>query len=252
MPGWIDLATTDLVAARDFYSRLFGWTTQIRQEPEAEGYTLFLKDGKQVAGVGPTMGGDQPPAWTMYIATDDAQAVAAKVEGANGKVVVPPMDVLDSGRIAVFMDTTGATFGVWQAGQNPGGEVFNEPGTYTWSELTTWEPETGKEFYRHVFGWQGTDRKVGQTAYTTFRLNGAPAAGLMPMVGEMWPADLPSHWMNYVAVADTDATAAKVSELGGTVSVAPTDIAPGRFAIISDPQGAVLSIITINPDFPRG
>jgi predicted enzyme related to lactoylglutathione lyase len=251
MPSWIDLTTTDLPAARDFYSQLFGWETRIAQEPEAQEYTLFLKGGKQVAGVGPAMTPGQPPAWTMYVATDDVQAVAAKVEGANGKVLLPPMEVLDSGRIAVFQDTTGAVFGAWQAGANPGGEVFNEPGSYTWSELTTREPESGKEFYRHVFGWTGTDQQTGQVTYTTFRLNGAPAAGLMPMVGDMWPADLPSHWMNYVAVADTDATAAKARQLGGGVGVEPTDIAPGRFAIINDPRGAHLSIITLNPDFPR-
>jgi uncharacterized protein len=255
MPSWIDLTTTDLDAAREFYSNLFGWTTRITQEPEAQGYTLFLKDGKQVAGAGPAMAPDQPPSWTMYVATDDIQAVTAKVEGAGGKVIMPPMDVLDEGRIAAFIDTTGAVFGSWQPGRNPGGEVFNEPGCYTWSELTTREPETGKEFYRHVFGWTAEDQRVGPNGnigHSTFRLNGVRAAGVMPMVGDRWPADLPSHWMNYVAVADTDATVAKAKQLGGSVGVEPTDIAPGRFAIIGDPQGAHLSVITINPDFPRG
>jgi predicted enzyme related to lactoylglutathione lyase len=251
MPSWIDLATTDLDSARDFYSNLFGWTTRVAEQTEARGHTLFLKDDKPVAGAGTTMSPDQPAAWTMYVATDDAQAVAAKVEGANGKVLMPPTDVFDSGRMAVFMDTTGAQFAVWQAGKHPGGEVFNEPGTYTWSELTTREPDTAKEFYRHVFGWSGSDQRIGQIDYTTFRLNGVAAAGLMPMAGDQWPADLPSHWMNYVAVADADATAEKATRLGGAVGVAPTDIPPGRFAVISDPQGAHLSIIKLNPDFPR-
>jgi predicted enzyme related to lactoylglutathione lyase len=251
MPSWIDLATTDLDAARDFYSKLFGWKVQITPDPEAQGYTLFLKDGKQVAGAGTAMVPDQPASWMMYVATDDANAVAAKVEGAGGKVLMPPVDVLDFGRMAVFLDTSGAAFAVWQEGTNPGGEVFNAPDTYTWSELTTRDPGAGKEFYGHVFGWTATDRQNGPIVYTTFKLNGAPVAGLMPMVGDMWPSNLPDHWMNYVAVADTDATAAKAKQLGGTVSVEPTDILPGRFAIINDPQGATLSIITINPNFPR-
>ncbi|HEX6681385.1 MAG TPA: VOC family protein [Candidatus Limnocylindrales bacterium] len=252
MPSWIDLATTDLESARDFYSKLFGWSVEVTPEPEAQGYTLFLKGGKQVAGVGPVQMPGQPPSWTMYVATDDADAVAAKVEGADGKVLAPPFDVFDFGRMAVFSDPSGAVFAVWQAGTHPGGEVFNQPGTYTWSELTTREPELGKEFYGHVFGWTATDRKAGPLTVTTFKLNGAPAAGIVKMEGDMWPPDLPSHWMNYVAVDDVDATAAKSKQLGGGVSVEPTDIDPGRFAIINDPQGAFLSIIKMRPDFQPG
>ena len=252
VPSWIDLATTDLESARDFYSNLFGWTTQITPQPEAQGYTLFLKDGKQAAGVGTAMTPDQPPSWTMYVATDDAQAVSARVEGAGGKILMPPMDVFDFGRMAVFMDTSGAAFAVWQAGKHPGGEVFNEPNAYTWSELNTRDPGAGKEFYGHVFGWTATDRQSGRFNVTTFKLNGTPVAGMIEMSGDIWPADLPDHWMNYVAVTDTDATVAKVKQLGGDVSLAPMDIEPGRFAIITDPQGAFLSVITRDPDFQPG
>jgi uncharacterized protein len=251
-PSWIDLSTTDLEAARDFYSKLFGWTAQVSPEPEALGYTLFLKDGKQAAGAGPAMTPDRPPSWTMYVGTDDAQAVAAKVEGAGGKVLVPPMDVFDFGRMAVFLDTSEAAFAVWQAGKHPGGEVFHQPGAYTWSELVTRDPNAAKEFYGHVFGWTATDGPPGPFQVSVFRLNGVPVAGAVEMAGDMWPADLPNHWMNYVAVADTDATVAKARQLGGAVSVEPTDIEPGRFAIINDPQGAALSVITRNPNFQPG
>jgi uncharacterized protein len=252
VPSWIDLATTDLDAARDFYTKLFGWKTQITPEPEAQGYTLFLKDGKQAAGVGKAMTPDQPPSWTLYIATDDAQAVSAKVEGAGGKVLMPPMDVFDFGRMALFLDTSGAVFAVWQAGSHPGGEVFNQPNAYTWSELNTRDPNAAKEFYGHVFGWTATDRQAGQFKVTTFKLNGVPVAGAVEMAGDMWPGDMPNHWMNYVQVDDTDAVVAKVKQLGGDVNLEPTDIEPGRFAIISDPQGAFLSVITRDPSFRPG
>lgn len=251
MPSWIDLTTTDLDAARGFYSQLFGWTAQVAPEPEARGYTLFLKDGQQVAGAAPVMAPGWPPSWTMSVATDDAMAVAARVEVGGGKVLVPPTDVLDLGRLAVFVDPSGAAFAAWQARGHQGGEPSGEPDSYTWSELITRDPDGAKDFYGHVFGWTGTDRQSGPVTYTTFKLNGVPAAGLMPMVGEMWPSDLPSHWMNYVAVADTDATAAKARQLGGSVSVEPTDIDPGRFAVINDPQGAVLSVIRMGPGFRR-
>lgn len=251
VPSWIDLATADVDAAREYYSELFGWETRILDEPEAQGYTLFLKDGKLAAGAGPKMLPEEPSMWMMSVATDDAQAVTAKVEGAGGKVLIPPMDVFDFGRMAVFMDTANAIFAVWQAGTHPGGEAFNEPGTYTWSELNTRDPEAGKEFYRHVFGWTATEHDTGQVAVTTFKLNGVPVGGLIEMPG-FWPEAMRNHWLNYVAVTDTDAIVAKVTLLGGGVTLEPTDIEPGRFAVISDPEGAFLSVITRDPSFQHG
>ena len=69
----------------------------------------------------------------------------------------------------------------------------------------------------------------------------------MEMAGDMWPADLPSHWMPYFEVADCDATAARVTASGGSVGVPPTTIPPGRFAVCGDPQGAFFSIIASTP-----
>jgi hypothetical protein len=51
--------------------------------------------------------------------------------------------------------------------------------------------------------------------------------------------------MPYFAVADTDATASLAQELGGSVTVPPTDIPPGRFALLNDPQGGFFSVIRL-------
>jgi uncharacterized protein len=193
----------------------------------------------------------QPPVWTTYVATDDADAVAARVEEAGGKVLAAPMDVMSYGRMAVFTDQAGAVFAVWQADQMGGGEVFNIPGALAWNELTTRDADGSKEFYPAVFGWKTKDIDMGDAGtYTEWMLDSKRIGGMMPMVGDMWPADLPSHWMIYFAVADTDAAAAKVSELGGSVPVPPTDIPPGRFAVVADPHGAHFSIITLRTDQP--
>jgi uncharacterized protein len=252
-PNWVDLASPDVEAAKRFYGELFGWDAITSPEPEAQGYTNFTKNGKQVAGVGPLQSPDQPPVWMTYIATADADATAARIDAAGGKVLMAPMDVMQYGRMGIFTDSAGAAFGVWQAGEHKGGEVFNEPGSLTWNELTTREPDASKVFYSSAFGWEPSDTEFGDTGvtYTTWRLVGAPVGGMMPMVGDMWPPDLPNHWMIYFASADVDATAAKAAELGGDVSVPPTDIAPGRFAVLSDPAGAVFSIIKLDPEFRR-
>jgi uncharacterized protein len=242
-PGWVDLGTGDLEAAKRFYGELFGWTTKTSTEPESGGYTTFHKDGKPVAGVGSLMSQDQPTAWTTYVITDSADDSAAKVEAGGGKVVMGPFDVFAYGRMAVLLDPTGAAFAVWQPGSMIGGELFNVPGSLIWNELMTRDAQGAKEFYSAVFGWGADDLAFGSVNYTEWRLGGKSVGGMMPMTGDEWPADLPPHWMVYFAVEDCDAAADRAGELGGSVSVPPTDIPPGRFAVLTDPQGAVFSIL---------
>jgi hypothetical protein len=250
-PNWVDLGSPDVEASKRFYGELFGWEATTSPEPEAMGYTMFSVGGKEVAGVGPLQSPDQPPVWTTYVATADADATATMVEAAGGKVLMAPMDVMDFGRMALFLDPAGAAFAVWQAGTHPGGEVFNVPGALTWNELTTRDPDSSKAFYSSLFGWTPSDADYAGTTYTTWRLGGARVGGMMPMVGDAWPPELPNHWMVYFAVDDCDATAAKAAELGGAVSVPPTDIAPGRFAVLGDPNGAFFSIIKNDPDYQQ-
>ncbi|MGC5022631.1 VOC family protein [Micromonospora sp. DT47] len=246
---WVDLSTSDLAGATDFYTQLFGWTAHVAPEPEAMGYTIFNKDGKPAAGAGPLMAEGNPVAWLTHLNVTDADEAAEKITKAGGQVIVPPMDVMTQGRFAVVVDQGGAPFGLWQPRDMTGAEIFNQPGSYTWSELTTRDPKGSKEFYNAVFGWVPDDRASEQFTYTTFKLGGDPAAGLMPMEGDLWPPDLPNHWMVYFAVADTDETAAKAVELGGAAPVPPQEIPPGRFAVLTDPQGGHFSIIKMNPDF---
>ena len=120
-PCWIDLGTPDQDAAGEFYGRLFGW--QVHEDENAEqtgGYRTAQIDGRAVGGVMKLMQEGQPPAWLTYFATDDADATAAKAQEAGGAVIFEPMTVLDYGRMAVLADPTGAAFGIWQAGTNPG------------------------------------------------------------------------------------------------------------------------------------
>jgi predicted enzyme related to lactoylglutathione lyase len=241
-PNWVDLGSPDLEASRRFYAQLFGWRPDISPDPEFGGYTTFIKDDKQVAGAGALANEGQTPAWSTYVATDNADAVAARVEENGGGIVAPPMDVGQEGRMAVFTDPAGATFSVWQAGNNPGAQLTNAPGALTWNELTTRDPEGAKRFYRSVFGWDAQDNPDGDTPYTMWLLGDRPVGGMMPM-SSSFSQDLPPIWMVYFAVEDCDATADTAASLGGQVPVTPMDNAQGRFAVLNDPQGAVFSII---------
>src|SRR5215210_6034585 len=117
-PTWVDLTTPDVNAAARFYGELFGWEAEDLGQ-HAGHYHMFRKDGKMVAAATP-MDPNQHPAWATYIATDDANATAAKVREAGGQVVMEPFDVMDSGRMAVFQDPAGAFIAAWQPGTHKG------------------------------------------------------------------------------------------------------------------------------------
>ncbi|MFI1195878.1 VOC family protein [Micromonospora sp. NPDC020750] len=244
-PCWADLATPDLAGARRFYPELFGWTGRIAPQPEAAGYTTFLSDGRSVAGAGPPATPGQVPIWSTYVATDDADLVTTRVEAAGGQVLVTPFDVFDQGRMAVFADPAGAVFSVWQPMAHPGAELFNAPGAMSWNELVTPDPEGAKVFYDLVFGWHPEEQPTEPVTYTGWRLGGRIVAGMIPPLGDGFPADLPAYWTVYFAVADADATAARAAELGGTILVPPRDIPQGRLAALRDPQGALFSVIAL-------
>jgi predicted enzyme related to lactoylglutathione lyase len=241
-PSWVELGTSDIDAAVAFYGDLFGWTAGEPDE-QAGGYRLALRDGKPVAGLSPLMSEGQPVAWSTYIATDDADGVAERVKANGGQVVADPMDVMELGRMTFFVDPAGAALGAWQPKQFAGAAVVNEPGTFTWNELATRDMGAAQSFYPGVLGWDVEERDFGGAKYTLWKVDGEMVAGGMPM-GDQFPPEVPPHWAVYFAVDDTDATAEKAKQLGGQVQVEPMDIPDvGRFAVISDPQGAVFSVI---------
>lgn len=241
-PSFADLGTPDIPGAIAFYGSLFGWTAE-DQGPDAQGYHLFRLSDRVVAGLGPQMNTDAPPYWSTYITVADADAAASAITAAGGTVVVPPMDVLDAGRMAVAIDPVGAAFQIWQPLGSIGSEVVNEPGSLIWNELTTRDTDTATAFYGSVFGWTARQSE-GPMPYTEFHLGDNVIGGMMQM-DDNWPSDLPSHWMVYFAVEDTDATAAAATELGGSVCVPPTDIPVGRFSVLADASGATFSVIAM-------
>jgi uncharacterized protein len=132
---------------------------------------------------------------------------------------------------------------LWQASQHIGATLVNEPGTLAWNELIT--SDSGDvRFYTDLLGLTTSTMDMGGgQEYTLFEVGGQQVGGSMapPMPG------LRNHWQVYFAVADADATAAKATELGGSVVVPPFDSPVGRMAVIGDPQGAVFSIIKLAP-----
>ncbi len=244
-PSWVDHAAKDLAGSNSFYSSLFGWEADDQGEDMGH-YTLMRKSGKTVAGNMAVMMEGQPSAWTSYVSVEDADATVDRAKKAGAAVFVEPMDVTDIGRMAVFADPTGAAIGIWQPKSFAGAELANEAGSFVWNELNTRDVPTAKTFYADVFGWTSNDLDMEGMQYTEWKLGDNSVAGMMSMP-EMVPAAVPAHWLVYFGTEDTDATVAKASELGATTLVPPTDIPPGRFAVLMDPDGATFAVIKMAP-----
>jgi len=245
-PAWIDLSSKDPAGSRDYYSKLFGWKAEPEKDPEAGGYAIARLGDKDVAGIGGTQDPNAPSAWMVYIGTRDANAVARKVEAEGGKVVAPPFDVMDVGRMAVFQDPTGAFISVWQPTTMNGFEVQGKQGSYAWAELNSRGFEKAKPFYAKVFGWgqKVSPMGEGQGDYTEFKLDDQSIAGAMEM-NPMVPKEVPSYWMVYFGAEDVDKLHKKAVDLGGKEMLPPQDFPGGRFSILSDPQGAAFGLLSM-------
>jgi predicted enzyme related to lactoylglutathione lyase len=240
-PVWIDLSSTDTAGSRDFYSKLFGWQIEVNSDPQYGGYGLARIDGRDAAGIGPSQTPGTPTAWSFYIGTEDAGATAEAVEAAGGKVVAPPFDVGDQGRMAVFQDPTGAFVSVWQT-TRMGGFQARGSNTFGWAELNARGIEKALPFYERVFGW-ATQRSPmpGGPDYIEFQHDGRSVAGAAEMNPTAGP-DMPSAWLVYFDVDDVPGTFRKAIDLGGRELVGPQTYPGGEFAIIADPQGGAFGL----------
>ena len=245
-PCWVDLGTSDPDAAKRFYGSLFGWESEYAGDPELTGgYSFFTLGGRKVAGVGPLMGEGQVTAWSTYVATDDLDAVTRRAEGAGAAVLMPPMDVFESGRLAFYAHPAGGMIGAWEPKEHIGAELVNEPGALDWNELHTRDVEGAKAFGEAVFGWRIEDQDMGGMTYTIAYVGEAGVAGMMEMPPGV-PEEVPSYWMTIFSVADCDAAAAQVQEAGGMLNYGPSEMeGVGRFAYGADPQGAQFGIIQL-------
>ena len=239
-PCWVDLATTDLKAAKAFYMGLFGWTAEDVPSPQGP-YTMFSLQGSLVAAAyemdPDTVANDIPAHWASYISVADLEATLSKVTAAGGTVVQPPDDVPGSGRMAAAQDPAAAVFALWEPQDHFGTQRANEPGALVWNELQVYEPDPAKAFYSQVFGWEAITGQGPTGEYTSFMLDEKPVAGMMAIQPEWGP--VPPNWSVYLGVADAEEAAGYAAANGGRVEVPPMEIpGMGRFTLLQDPQGA--------------
>jgi predicted enzyme related to lactoylglutathione lyase len=246
---WVDYVAHDMKAARAFYSKIFGWTPVEQDTRGGPPYTMFQRNGRDVAGLG-QMSDEMiargiPPLWNSYVSVEDAAATEAEAKALGATITVGAMDAVDAGRMMYFVDPVGAQVAVWQPKKHFGAGLANEPGAFAWHELACRDIATAEKFYGELFGWTYED--VEGPMKMRLASNAGRNNATHIEMNEEW-GDMPSHWMVYFAVEDADDTAKEIETLGGSVSVPPTDIPPGRFSVVRDPQGGLFTIIRLaNP-----
>ena len=250
---WIDLNAHDLAAAAEWYAGVFDWSHVMSEMPgEAPPYAFFMLGEAVVGGIGQMSeemkAAGVPPMWNSYVSTGDCAALEAKVTELGGTVTVPTMDVPGHGRLAFFLDPEGASIAAWQA-TNPEspGLLVGEPGALSWNELMTRDVAKAKDFYGKLAGWSYAALPMEGIEYTMLKLGEKDAGGMMAMDGPQFEG-IPAHWLVYFQVADCKATAAKIAENGGRITVPPTEIGVGEFACAMDPQGGSFAVIQITAD----
>ncbi len=249
-PSWVDLATTDVEGALDFYGAVMDW--EYERDPTGEiNYVMAVVDGRPAAGIfdiPPEMLSEGvPPCWCVYMTVDDVDASAGAATAAGGMVMRPASDVPApgpnaAGRMVIAADPTGAVFQMWTPITAIGAGVVNAPGAFTWAEVATHDNEAAANFYNTLFGWEASKMHEGADSPTVFTLAGEPVASTaaMPL-----PEGVPPHWRVSFGVGDVDAACAKAMANGGGVMVPAYDWGPGRMATVADPAGAAFDVVAL-------
>ncbi|MFF6781283.1 VOC family protein [Streptomyces sp. NPDC012510] len=232
VPCWVDAQLPDVEAGKRFYGELFGWTFAVAPGDGAHEVWAYASDEPTapVAALAPKPDGRLPTVWTVHFATPDAFALAARITAAGGQVITPPTPVGTLGTAVLATDPEGAVFGLWQAAAHLGFGRRHEPGTFAWAELYTRDTEAANSFYADLFH----DALFGPDA--------APDFGRATLT-DVFPAEMPPHFLVHFATEDCEAALGTVGRLGGRVQVPPFDTSYGNVAVVTDSQGASFALL---------
>jgi predicted enzyme related to lactoylglutathione lyase len=259
VPCWVDTNQNDPAKAAEFYGALFGWQFEESMPDDAPGsyLTARIRDGAVGAISSKPEGAPPVPTWNTYIWVDDADTISKQVVAAGGSVLAEPFDINDAGRMAIFADTEGAVFSVWQPREHRGSKVINEHGAVIFNGLATRDIAAAERFYGAVFGWKHLPlpgspmwmlpgygdhlEELTPGLKEQSATMGAPD-GFVDVVAQLTPIadddDAAPHWDVTFATDDVAATVALAKDLGAELVTGPVDAPWVRMAVIRDPQGA--------------
>lgn len=242
---WYELMTTDVAAAKAFYTGVVGWSTEDMPMPGMT-YTLLRMGQAQVGGLMavPKEARDagMRPCWVGYVGVDDADRAAAKVKQIGGKVLMEPTDIPNVGRFAAVTDPQGATLNLFKPSQPGQRGVSAEPGQVGWHELHTTDWPKAFGFYTDMFGWlKGDSVDMGAMGtYQLFTIKGTPSGAMFNSPA----AQGARFWLYYFNVGNIDDAVKRVGQGGGKIMQGPMQVPGDRWvAQAADPQGAAFALL---------
>ncbi len=248
---WYELLTTDVEAAKVYYSETIGWSTEA-WEGGGSPYTMWIAEGGPIGGVmelpeeAKKMGA--PPHWLAYVGTPDLDETVAKAKELGAEILVT-MDIPKVGRIGVMKDPQGAVIAAFTPeGDPPGHNGDSAHGAIAWRELATTDIDQAWSFYEAVFGWKKT-KAMDMGEMGTYQMfgHGDESTGGIFVKPPNIPA--PPHWLLYAKVPDVNQNAEAVKSRGGQVLNGPMEVPEGGLiAQCMDPQGAAFAIYSSTAD----
>ncbi len=242
---WYELMTTDVAAAKTFYTKVLGWGAQDASMPNMA-YIFFTVGNAFASGL---MGLPEEakktgttPRWIGYVAVNDVDATVDRIRRLGGAVHVPPTDLLNISRFSIVADPQSASLAVikWLKPRRQQLGDLEEPGRVGWHELLAADCGAAFDFYRQLFDWKKADADTAPSGnYHLFSVKGQTIGGMYtkpPLV----PVPL---WLYYFNVRDINAAAERVKAGGGQVLEGPVEVPGGDWiARCADPQGAMFAL----------
>ena len=242
MPLWIDLATTDIAAARKFYGELLGWEFQ-ELDGENSGYVLARREGMPVAAMAKVPEGSLSM-WGLCLYTPDVASSHDAAVSAGATSALQPRSLGERGAMAMLLDPAGAAIGLKCPADEHALLAAGEPATPVWYELLVGDKwEETLEFYHELAGWD--IRQASNDADFRYAVGEIEGAGLAGMWDTSAMAEATSLWTIYMGVADINRAVEQIPELGGVVVRPPYESEFGRVATLQDPTGAILNLCEV-------
>lgn len=249
---WYELITPDPEGAKRFYDAVVGWNIGPKLPGDMDYRMINRSDGGMAGGVlrltEDMQRNGARPVWLGYVAVDDVDGTVAKIEARAGKVLMPPSDIPDVGRIAMVADPQGHPFYVMKP-TPPAGDEKKESDVFSptaeqrvgWNELTTPDPAAARAFYGELFGWTSDEfMPMGELGeYRFFAHNGTTIGAVCAP-----PPGAPTGWLYYIRVPSISKSIEAVKAGGGTIAVGPHEVPGGDVIVIgADPQGAGFALV---------
>lgn len=241
---WYELATTNMAAAKAFYTSVMGWGAQ---DMPGAAYTLFTAQGTPVCGLTCPPPNEREegyrPLWLGYIGVDDVDLTVERMVQLGGRIHVPPTEIPNVSRFAVVLDPQQVSIALfkWLEGGGPITSALDAPGRVGWHELLADDRDKAFAFYAELFGWQ----KIGPSndaadAYRLFAVSGQTLGGIYTK-----PDAVPfPFWLYCFNVSDIDAAITRVIEGGGKILDNPREVPDGNWMLLcADPQEAIFALL---------